>query len=289
MKITKQLFISLVLVLSACTPAPAKSPVEAMTAPEATPTALQTSPQVTTTSTTRDQPDEPDERVEFEPGITSTKRSGAIIEGGSKEYVLSGAAGQSLNIRMVGYDAPVEFTLSGPGGIAWSGEPGASDVYIFAVQVVLPEDGDYAVRLSVPSEAGDTRYDVIFSMITNPQATVPMSTESPERVEFASGAFSAHWSSLLPSGLGVKQYVLAARDGQTLTVDITSVDVPISFTITSPSGIQLFTEVSQASPTNGGYSAGYSFFLSETGDYLVTLTKAEHTPSTRYTVDLTIR
>jgi hypothetical protein len=82
--------------------------------------------------------------------------------------------------------------------------------------------------------------------------------------------------------------VLAARVGQTMTIDIASDDAPISLAISSPSGIQLFTEADQTSPTDGGYRAGYSFTLAESGDYIVTLTKADHTPSTDYTVDFTI-
>jgi len=107
MKITKHLFIYLVLVLSACTPAPAKGPAEATTAPEVTPTVLRTPPKVTTTPTTWEQPEEPDERVEFEPGIRSTTRSGVLVDGGNKEYVLSGIAGQAMYIETVGYTAPV--------------------------------------------------------------------------------------------------------------------------------------------------------------------------------------
>jgi hypothetical protein len=49
-----------------------------------------------------------------------------------------------------------------------------------------------------------------------------------------------------------------------------------------------FTEGNQTSPTDGGYRA-YSFTLAETGDYLVMLIKAEHTPSTNYTVEITIQ
>jgi hypothetical protein len=110
-----------------------------------------------------------------------------------------------------------------------------------------------------------------------------------ERVEFAPGTSSIEYNSILPSGLSIKQYVLAAKEGQILTVNFVSEDVPVSLSITSPSGLQLFTEDNQTSPTDRGYRAGYSFTLAETGDYLVMLIKAEHTPSTNYTVEITIQ
>jgi len=43
-------------------------------------------------------------------------------------------------------------------------------------------------------------------------------------------------------------------------------------------------------PADGGsYRVGHEFRLPESGDYLVTLTKADHTPSTSYTADFMIR
>lgn len=183
MKIHRQLFLSLVLVLSTCTPAPAKSPAETTTVPEVTRTVLQNSPNVTTTPTTREQPDEPDD---------------------------------------------ITFTLE--------------DVWL-------------------PSEP-------------------------PERVEFTHEPASAQFSGLLPSGLSVKQYVLAAKEGQILTVNFVSDDVPISLSLTSPSGMLIFSEILQA---NGSSSGGNMHNLAETGEYLITLTKADHTPSTRYTVEFFIR
>ena len=281
MKITKQLLISLVLVLSACTPATAERPVETTTVLETTATVVQNSPKVTTTPTTREQRDEPGERVEFKPGIATTTRSGVLAEGGYKEYVLAATAGQRLQIQTVGYDAPIHFTLRNYGGDTWSGEPQASDVYIFAVQVVLPEDGDYLVTLSTPPDMAGTRYDITFTL-----EDVWQPSEPPERVEFTNGTDSAQFSGLLPSGLSVKQYVLAAKEGQILTVNFVSDDVPISLTLTSPSGMLLFSEILQA---NGSSSGSTMHKLAETGDYLITLTKADHTPSTRYTVEFSVR
>jgi heat shock protein HslJ len=104
------------------------------------------------------------ERVEIMPGATSATRSGDLPAGGIKEYVLSALAGQTIHVQTVGYNAPVEFTLTSPSGETWSGEPQPSDVYIFTVQVILPQDGDYVVMLSVPPDPGTTHYDVTFTI-----------------------------------------------------------------------------------------------------------------------------
>jgi hypothetical protein len=92
---------------------------------------------------------------------------------------------------------------------------------------------------------------------------------------------------LLPSSAGVKQYVLTAEAVQTMTVDVFSDDVPLSLTITTPGGMQRIPEMSPAE--GGGYRIGHEFTLTESGDYLVTLTKDDQTPSTNYTADFTIR
>ena len=42
-------------------------------------------------------------------------------------------------------------------------------------------------------------------------------------------------------------------------------------------------------PANGGYRVIHSFVLTESGDYLITLTKADHTPSTNYAIGFTVR
>jgi heat shock protein HslJ len=103
------------------------------------------------------------ERVNFEPGTISVTRSGDLPVDGIKEYVLW-AAGQSMHVQTVGYNAPVEFILTSPSGETWSGELQPSDVYIFTAEVILPQDGDYLVRLSVPPDTRTTHYDVTFTI-----------------------------------------------------------------------------------------------------------------------------
>lgn len=104
------------------------------------------------------------EQIEFAPNATSTSRSGALPDGGTKEYVLAASAGQIMQVQTTGYSAPVAFTIHSPSGLSWSGEAQGSEVYTYTAQVTLPEDGDYMVTLSVPAGAGATRYDVTFTI-----------------------------------------------------------------------------------------------------------------------------
>jgi heat shock protein HslJ len=120
--------------------------------------------------------------VEFEPGATTATRRGNLAEGGKKEYVLSASAGQRMQVQMVGYSAPFHFTLTSPSSEtvlnssddnSGAGKLPASENYVFAAQVILPEDGDYVVRLSVPPGIGSTRYDVTFTIDNYPLSTFP--------------------------------------------------------------------------------------------------------------------
>jgi hypothetical protein len=55
--------------------------------------------------------------------------------------------------------------------------------------------------------------------------------------------------------------------------------------ITTPSGVQ---RIPETFPAEGAHEISHSFTLAETGDYLVRLDKADHTPSTNYTADFVI-
>ena len=90
-------------------------------------------------------------------------------------------------------------------------------------------------------------------------------------------------SNLMPSGPDEKQYTLTAEASQTILVEITSNGAPLSLTITTPSGTERFPEVTQ---DGSGFRISHSFVTTETGEYRMTLKKADRTPSTNYTVTI---
>ena len=55
---------------------------------------------------------------------------------------------------------------------------------------------------------------------------------------------------------------------------------------TLPHGMQPIPEMP---PADDGYRVGHESALPESGDYVVTLTKADHAPSTNFTADFTIK
>jgi hypothetical protein len=226
------------------------------------------------------------ERVEFDSGAASTTHSGTLAAGNSKEYALTAVAGQTLEVQTAGDSVPISLTVYAPGGMAWSGEPVAGGFYTSTVQVPVTKTGDYLVRLSVPADAAQTTYDVTFTLAASaPQPMTPQPGPA-ERIDFDPQTGSAQRSGLMPSGLGVEQYVLSLNAGQTLTVEATSDGAPLSMTIESPSGNQWIPEMM---PASEGYSIGHQFALPEPGYYLVTLVKGDHTPSTNYTITFVLQ
>ncbi len=111
-------------------------------------------------------------------------------------------------------------------------------------------------------------------------------SESAERVDVNADGEAVTRSSMLPSGLGLARYALAADAGQTMTVEVTSDGVPLSVIAEDPAGDRWEAEATAA---DGGYRATLEIVLPATGDYVVSLVKAEHTPSTNYEASFAVR
>ena len=105
------------------------------------------------------------ERVKFKPGASSAERQGSLPDGGGlKRYVLGGAAGQILMVNVMSEGTGVPFTVRGPGGQTWEAEPLGSEVYIYALDLILPANGDYIVALRTPKGSPATLYTVYFEI-----------------------------------------------------------------------------------------------------------------------------
>jgi heat shock protein HslJ len=147
-------------------------------------------------------------------------------------------------------------------------------------QAVSNQEGQYLQALQTAS-----RFDVT-------ESTLSIRDENDEivlnfvRMKESGLPHSIRDESLLPDGLGEKQYELPAKTGQTLSVTVISDNVPLSIVITSPGGVQTFPEVVQA---DGAFQISHKIVVTETGDYRITLTKADQTPGTNYNVNLSIQ
>jgi hypothetical protein len=221
--------------------------------------------------------DEMAERVEFDLGTSTATVSGTLGAGGEVNYALAASTGQTVTIETSGTAAPVATTVQGPGSASWSGtttSSAAGDTTMVA-QYTAPTTGDYLVTLAAPDDGAETDYTATFTVMPN----------AVTRIAFPAGTTVTERSSMLPSGEGTQQFLLAGNAGWTLTVDATSDGAPLSMTIADPAGMQRIPEM-QATDT--GYAIGHQFALPIPGYYLVTLAKGDHSPSTTYTVTFTL-
>ena len=212
-------------------------------------------------------------RIVFGPGETGAEIQAVVEERGTDYYVLQAQQGQVMSVEITSPNNDVLLTVVGEDGTplkryqngppAWTSQLPATQEYFIHAVSVGPRT-PYTLRVEI----------------------VPLGPETAERVEFEPGAISAQRGGLLPSGPGIEQYLLAVNQGQTMTVDVTSDDVPLSLTIESPSGQRRIPEMRR---TENGCEIGHQFTLPETRDYRVTVGKADHTPSTNYTVMFTIQ
>jgi LysM repeat protein len=95
----------------------------------------------------RPTPPQPDaERVQFTPGAVAATRSASLSTGAVKRYVLEARAGQTMQVILNNYGAPLPVTISGPGATPYSA-PARSTTSQTTVQTTLPTSGDYVVAI----------------------------------------------------------------------------------------------------------------------------------------------
>lgn len=99
------------------------------------------------------------ERIQFQPGATSTKVGGSLDPGQVQRYVLAAAAEQDLQIRfLTGFG--VTFVVFGQDGVvlvpdsaaatSWQGQLPATQDYFIDVQSTLPTPTNYTLEVVVP-------------------------------------------------------------------------------------------------------------------------------------------
>jgi hypothetical protein len=201
------------------------------------------------------------ERIDFVAGTTEVHRSGALIAGGVKNYLLNARAGQTMQVQTFAIGAPASFVVKSPGGSVYPGEPVGTEAWVFVLNTVWPESGDYLVTVSAPGDGNSTIYGITFSMEAG---TLP---PTPERVQFEPGASEAMRTGSLAQA-SIKQYLLHARAGQTMDVLTTGYNAPVGFSISSPTGT---TWEAQPVGELGYWEYTRTVVLPESGDYLITL------------------
>ena len=108
----------------------------------------------------------------------------------------------------------------------------------------------------------------------------------PERLEIEADAAPVEISGELPEGTALLRYIIAASEGQTLTVAVTSDEASFSLIIEGPSGNRWIPEMLQS---DEGYTVSQELVAPETGDYLVNLGKGDHSASSNYSVTFSLQ
>jgi hypothetical protein len=215
-------------------------------------------------------PGESPERVDFGAGTTQVHRSGALIAGGVKNYVLTARAGQLMKVQSFAIGAAASFVVTIPGGSVYPAESIPTEAWVFGATILLPESGDYLVTVSSPGDGNSTIYGITFSLEGG---------EPPERVDFASGETSATRTGVILAGINVKEYILGASQGQRLRVTGTTAtpdDGPIGIIVTlAGTNDELGWTVDDNSLT---------MEIPATADYVVNLSTARAAGDTSYTV-----
>ncbi|MGB3291388.1 MAG: serine/threonine-protein kinase [Phormidesmis sp.] len=207
---------------STVTPTPTLTSLPPLTS-EPTPTPTQSTPQPV---------DYEQQPLDLAPGVTK-RVQGNMRQGDTVNYPLTAQAGQTLTVEQL--EEGVLLSVLGPDGSPISTQADR----VVRWEGVLPENGQYKIRLSPVRgvSSSDYRLDATLSPLPEPEPEPeptdlpvnPRPTESsrpvqPEvrsqRVSFPSGSDGV----LLANGVGpgtIRRYVVNAREGQIMTVQIT--------------------------------------------------------------------
>lgn len=171
------------------------------------------------------------ERINFQPGATSTIRSGTVAMNGSITYRLWASAGQHMDLAISGADAKnTAFAIFSPSGdylfttesYSWSG--------------TLPESGDYQIQIFSSLGIFDKHFDLSVSIVT-PQPQLVQ--HQVERINFQPGATAATRSGTVAMN-GSATYYLRAAAGQQMDLALTGFDIEnVAMDVYGPDGQQL--------------------------------------------------
>lgn len=226
-------------------------PLGSETTPTPTPTPIKSTPK----------PVQYETPLSLVPGVRKTVE-GSLRSGETVIYSLTAEEGQTLTVEQS--EEGVLLTVLGP-----DGEPlGRQARRVRQWQGVLEESGEYKIQLSPVRGLPSSRYslDTTLSILPEPVEETPEPEPTPEveptpepeveptptpepespapplqpsiqseRVNFPSGADRILVANNISSGV-VRQYVVNAREGQIITVQLVDGQGPVSFDVLMPGG-----------------------------------------------------
>jgi len=192
------------------------------------------------------------QRINFRAGATSATVSGRLGVNGLKEYLVRAFKGQTMTVSVTSARKDMLIEIYGvsdgeplvrvaAGATSWKGKLRATQDYSIKV-VATGSAGKYTMKVSIPP-AG--------------------STSGPTRILFPRNATSVSYENSVTAG-GVKQYIIGARAGSLLMVDVTSPGDQVHLAIVGVrTGEPLITAAADATHFEGRLPA--------TQDYLIKL------------------
>ncbi|MBX3000998.1 MAG: LysM peptidoglycan-binding domain-containing protein [Caldilineaceae bacterium] len=190
------------------------------------------------------------ERIQFASGATSATLGGMVQPNGAKEYLFRAQAGQRTRIIVTTANSLVNLSVQGVSdGVPYKrASVGTPDF-----DMVLPMTQDYLLRVVNFSNVAAS-YSLFIQIDPLPNASTPI------RIQFARGETSATVTGGIIVGEQAR-YILGARSGQTMVINISSVENNAVITVAAPNG-QILSAADARS---------WSGVLPQTGDYLVTV------------------
>jgi LysM repeat protein len=206
------------------------------------------------------------ERIQFASGTTSATLGGTAPPNSAKEYLFRAQTGQRTRIAVTTANTLVNISVQGVSdGVPYKrASVGTPDF-----DMTLPLTQDYLLRVVNFSNTAAS-YSLYIQI--DPLA----SGGAPIRIQFARGETSATVSGSLVRG-EQERYILGARSGQTMVVNISSVENNAVITVAAPNG-QILSSADVRS---------WSGVLPQNGDYLVTVGSVRGNAS--YNLVVTIR
>ncbi len=213
------------------------------------------------------------QRIRFAAGATSAQVSGQTNGTSIDTYLLEARAGQQMRALVSSPYSNVYLTVVSPGGSPLARAQAGAQSF----NGTLPETGDYTLQISAPAGTSTTNY-ILNVSVTGGQ---PQPTAQPgsQRIRFAAGATSASVSGQV-SGNTYAGYLLEAQAGQWMQVSIISAGNPLYLTVVSPGGSPLARAQAGAQSFDGT--------LPESGDYSLQVSAPAGTPSTGFTLVVSV-
>lgn len=198
--------------------------------------------------------------VRFEKGATGKEYNNSLSPGNTHTYVLGGSKGQLMKVRISSEASNALFSVSDPVGNKLS--DGETGNVIF--EKTLPADGNY--KIAVSAVKNEAKYNLSFS-VTGGIKAAKTEVDSPlaaggiaTTVKFAKGKSSVTYEDAVIRGER-NTYTLGASAGQTMNVNISSIEDNAVFQIQGPGGYLPGTEPGKDAkrwsgklPSNGNYT-----------------------------------